>query len=209
MWAPWCVSHTSVFLSLLHCSSSAPAPLHSPAPSPENSGKDTESNHRKLATTWWGNFNICQSKDTFSSGFGWDQVRVKTLVCHEHSLYYWGVNKQDLSQWSLCAGCGGHRGGAVSGIVFSQQQEPGFGLSVFDMFSPCLLPQSQDLKVRLIGDLKLSIGLNLNVWLFVSICQPCNELPTSPGCTSPKSSDTVMYKLLLLNSECCVAVQKT
>merc|ERR1712035_232177 len=100
---------------------------------------------------------------------------------------------------------GGRHGGAVVSTAASQQEGPEFdppaprlgqGLSVRSLhvlpvsawvlsgFSG-FLPQSKDMHVRLIGDSKLPVGVNVSVSGCLSMCQPCDKLATCPGCTPP------------------------
>ena len=48
------------------------------------------------------------------------------------------------------------------------------------------------LKVRLIGQSKLPVGVRVNGCLSVSTCQPCDELVTCPGCPLPLPQDAVI-----------------
>ena len=51
--------------------------------------------------------------------------------------------------------------------------------SVVSAFSSCLLPQSKDMQS---GELKILNCPQVRVWMYVSVCLPCDGLATRPGC---------------------------
>ena len=57
---------------------------------------------------------------------------------------------------------------------------------MFSLGTPVFLPHPKNMQSggRLIGHSKIFLRCECECgWLFVSVCQPCDELATCPGCT--------------------------
>lgn len=71
----------------------------------------------------------------------------------------------------------------MASTVSLQREGPGLSLG-----TPYFLPQSKDMQGREIGSSKLFVGVNVSV--FVSLYQLCDNLVTHPGYNPPSPSDS-------------------